>query len=79
MEKNLNPSFKSGRTVVGVWSCFCRDEMGPLVIIEKGGTMTAKQYLETVKKHFLPFYCCYGPVTALAWHGYSRHPDNYSY
>ena len=30
--------------------------MGPLVIIEKGETMTAKRYLETVKKHFIPFY-----------------------
>jgi transposase len=30
--------------------------MGPLVIIKKGGTMTVARYLETVKKHFLPFY-----------------------
>ena len=29
--------------------------MGPLVIIEKGGTMTAARYLETVKKYYLPF------------------------
>lgn len=55
-EKNLKPSFKSGRTSVGVWSCFCGNEMGPLVIIEKGGHMTAKRYLETLKKHFIPFY-----------------------
>jgi hypothetical protein len=33
-----------------------RNEMGPLVMLEKGGRMTAKRYLETVKKHFLPFY-----------------------
>jgi transposase len=26
------------------------------VIIPKGGTITAKRYLETVKKHFVPFY-----------------------
>jgi transposase len=77
LEKNLNPSFKSGRTSVGVWSCFCGDEMGPLVIIEKGGTMTAKRYLETVKKHFLPFYRRmrrkYGPDVVMqednaSWH-----------
>ena len=55
LEKNLNPSFKSRRTSVGVWSCYCGDEMGPLVIIKKGGTMTAERYLETVKKHFIPF------------------------
>ena len=37
LDKNLKPSFKSGRTSIGVWSCYCGDEMGPLVIIEKGG------------------------------------------
>jgi hypothetical protein len=31
--------------------------MGPLVIILKGNIMTAKPYLETIKKHFIPFYC----------------------
>jgi transposase len=56
LEKNLKPSFKSGRTSVGVWSCYCGDEMGPLVIIEKGGRMTAKRYLKTLKTHFIPFY-----------------------
>ena len=56
LEKNLKPSFKSGRTTVGVWSCFYGDRMGPLVIIEKGGRMTAKRYLETLKEHFIPFY-----------------------
>jgi hypothetical protein len=54
--ENLRPTFKSGRTSVGVWSCYCRDEMGPLVIIEKGGRMTGKRYLKTVEKYFLPFY-----------------------
>jgi transposase len=34
--KNLQPTFKSGRQAVGVWSCFCGDEIGPLVIIPKG-------------------------------------------
>lgn len=56
LDQNLRPSFKSGRTSVGVWSCYCGDEMGPLVIIEQGERMTAKRYLQTVKKHFLPFY-----------------------
>ncbi|KAF8857048.1 hypothetical protein BDZ45DRAFT_553791, partial [Acephala macrosclerotiorum] len=56
LEKNLNFSFKSGRTSVGVWSCFCGNEMGPLVIIEKGGRMNAQRYLQTVKEHFIPFY-----------------------
>lgn len=30
--------------------------MRPLVIILKGGTINAERYMETVKKHFLPFY-----------------------
>jgi hypothetical protein len=56
LDKNLKPSFKSSRTLVGVWSCYYGDEMGPLVIIKKGGRMTAKRYLKTLKKHFIPFY-----------------------
>ena len=30
--------------------------MGPVVILEKGERMTAKRYLEVVKKHFVLFY-----------------------
>jgi hypothetical protein len=41
LEKNLRPTFKSRRTKVGVWTCFYREDMGPLVLILKGGTMTA--------------------------------------
>jgi transposase len=55
-DRNLTPTFKSGRTAVGVWSCFCGDQMGPLVIIPKGGTMTAKRYIGVLRKHFIPFY-----------------------
>ncbi|PMD12552.1 hypothetical protein NA56DRAFT_541782, partial [Hyaloscypha hepaticicola] len=55
-EQNLKPTFKSGRITVGVWSCYCGDKMGPLVIIPKGGTITAKRYIETLKKYFIPFY-----------------------
>jgi hypothetical protein len=56
LEKNLKPSFKSGRTIVGVWSCYCGDEIGPLVIVPKDGTMTKERYLEVVKTHFILFY-----------------------
>jgi hypothetical protein len=35
--KNLRPSFKPGRTTIGVWSCFCKDEMGPLYICQLEG------------------------------------------
>ena len=54
--KNLRPTFKSGRTAVGVWTCYCRDEIRPLVIIPKGGTIIATRYLATLKKHFILFY-----------------------
>ena len=32
-KKNLHPTFKSGRTIVGVWSCFCGDEIGLLYML----------------------------------------------
>ena len=56
LDKNLKPSFKSGRTSVGVWSCYCGDEMGPLVMLEKGERMTAARYKATLEEHFIPFY-----------------------
>ena len=77
LDKNLKPSFKSGHTSVGVWSCYCGNEMGPLVILEEGGRMTASRYLETVKNYFVPFYkrMCrkYGPGVVMQednapWH-----------
>ena len=49
LDKNLKPSFKSSCTSVGVWLCYCGNEMGPLVFIEKGGTMIAKEYIKTLK------------------------------
>ena len=39
LEKNLKPSFKSGRTSVGVWGCFMGRYRGPLVILGKGARM----------------------------------------
>jgi hypothetical protein len=41
---NLRPSFKSGRTTVGIWSYFCGDDMGPLYILPEGEHITAKRY-----------------------------------
>jgi hypothetical protein len=34
-DKNLRPIFKSGRTSIGIWSCFCRDEIGPYIYYRK--------------------------------------------
>jgi hypothetical protein len=52
LEKNLKPSFKLERTSVSVWSYYYRDEIGPLVIIKKGGIITATK---TVKKYYILF------------------------
>lgn len=54
--QNPNPSLKGGRTSVGVRSCYCIDEIEPLVIIKRGGRIIAKRYLETVKRYFILFY-----------------------
>ena len=57
LEKNLKPSFKSGRTSVGVWGCFMGKHLGPLVILEKGARMNQHKYFEEVlKPYFIPFY-----------------------
>ena len=42
--KNLRLTFKSRRTTVGMWSCYYRDEMGPLYMLLKGEHMIAKRY-----------------------------------
>jgi hypothetical protein len=56
LDKNLKPSFKSGHILVRVWSYYYGDKIGPLVIIKRGGRITAKRYLKTPKKHFILFY-----------------------
>ena len=43
-EKNLKPSFKSGRVTVGVWGCFYGDELGALYILPPGENMNTKRY-----------------------------------
>jgi len=58
LNKNLKPSFKSGYTSIRVWSCYYSSEIGPLVILKKGGRITVIYYLEIVKKHYVPFYKC---------------------
>jgi len=75
--KNLRPTFKSGRTTVGVWSCFCGDEMGPLYILKEGQNMNAKRYHWVLQTLFIPFYLRmkekYGPEVVMQednapWH-----------
>jgi transposase len=54
--QNLRPTFKSRRTTVGVWSCYCGDEMGPLYMLLEGEHMTARRYKYVLQKLFIPFY-----------------------
>jgi len=56
LEKNLKPSFKSGYTSIGVWFYYYSSEISPLVILEKGGRITAVYYLEIVKNYYVSFY-----------------------
>jgi hypothetical protein len=43
-DKHLRPTFKSGRTTIGIWSYFYGDEMGPLYMLPEGENMIAKRY-----------------------------------
>jgi len=56
VEKNLKPTFKSGRTSIGVWSCFCGDEMGLLYMLPEGEKIIAKRYKYVLQRLFIPFY-----------------------
>jgi hypothetical protein len=44
VDKNLRPTFKSGWTTIGVWSCFCGDKIGPLYMLLERENITAKRY-----------------------------------
>ena len=57
LEKNLKPSFKSGRSSVSVWALFCGRHLGPVVVLPKGQRMNQYIYKNLIlKQHFLPFY-----------------------
>lgn len=55
-DKNLRPSFKSGRETVGAWGCFCGDQLGALYILPKGENMNAKRYKWVLQTYMIPFY-----------------------
>jgi hypothetical protein len=39
LEKNMKPSFKSGRSLVSVWASFCGRHLGLVVVLPKGQRM----------------------------------------
>jgi transposase len=55
--KYLKPTFKSGRSSVGVWGCISLNFKGPLVIIPRGQKMNQHRYLnEVMIPHGIPFF-----------------------
>lgn len=55
--KYLKPTFKSGRSSVGVWGCISSNFKGPLVILRQGERMNQHRYLnEVMKPHGIPFF-----------------------
>jgi hypothetical protein len=57
LEKNLKPSFKSGRVSISAWDAICGDVVGPLVFLTDSGHMNAKFYTnEIMERHLQPFW-----------------------
>jgi DDE superfamily endonuclease/Transposase len=55
--RNLKPTFKSGRSSVGIWGCISLSKKGPLVILAKGARMNSKRYIqEVLYPNAVPFY-----------------------
>lgn len=48
----LQPTVQKSAGIM-VWGCFCRDRIGPLVLLE--GSVTAVKYIELLEQHLLPF------------------------
>ena len=73
----LQPTFKSGRTKVGVWGCFMGPHKGPLVILPQGTRLNHREYLDQIfLPHFLPFY---NKMKEMYGHGVQLQEDGASY
>lgn len=44
----LKPTFKSGRTVLGIWGAIMLGEKGPVHFLVKNGRMTSEIYVDQV-------------------------------
>jgi len=47
--RNLKPTFKPGRSSVGIWGCISLFKKDPLVILAKGARMNSKSYIQVMK------------------------------
>jgi hypothetical protein len=53
----LKPTFKSGRSSVGIWGCISLFKKGPLVVLAKEARMNSKRYIqEVLYPNAVPFY-----------------------
>lgn len=78
----LQPTFKSGRTKVGVWGCFCGPHKGPIVILPQGTRLNRDEYTDQIFiPYFLPFYqkmvSMYGSGVQLQEDGASYHHNGF--
>lgn len=48
----LQPTVQKSDGIM-VWGCFCKDRLGPLVLVE--GRITAEKYIDLLREHLLPF------------------------
>jgi len=55
----LAPTVKNSDGVM-VWGCFCKDRMGPLVLVD--GNINAAKYIQILDEYLLPY------LQELAWH-----------
>ena len=54
--RNLQPSFKSGRTTVGVWGAIMGGKVGPLHMLEEGRMNMTRYTNEVLEPLFFSFY-----------------------
>jgi hypothetical protein len=58
----LQPTVQKSDDIM-LWGCFCKDRLGPLVLVE--GRITADTYIRLLREHLLPFWNDLGPDTYL--------------
>ena len=57
MDKYCKPTFKSGRTRLGVAGATMGTERGPLICLPEGTRMNSQTYIDLILvPHYIPFY-----------------------
>jgi transposase len=58
----LKPTVQKSDGIM-LWGCFCKDQLGPLVLVD--GRITADRYIRLLRQHLLPFLNTLGHDTYL--------------